>query len=243
MFDYRRVGCDAYRELLSARLDGEATPSETAVAETHVAICQRCRQWYEKAVTVTRMARFQTAAAGPDVVDAVLPAAPGAGRARLASGLRMVLGVLGTAQLALGAYQAVTLIAADQGAGHADAVISGATAGHLWHESAAWNLAVGAAFIWVAARRTRPGGILPILTVFVAGLAVLSVADIVAGRVGVTRLATHSFMVAGYLIVLALSRPQLSVDRPPGGRMVDDGGVARMSSISERAEGRLQDAA
>ncbi len=242
MFDYRRVGCDAYRELLSARLDGEATPSETAVAETHVATCRACRQWYETAATVTRMVRVQAVTAGPDVVDAVLPAAPGAGRARLAFGLRVVLGVLGAAQLMLGGYQAVMVVAGD-GGGHADTMISGATMGHLWHESAAWNIAVGAAFLWVAARRTRPAGIVPILTVFVAMLVVLSAADVIAGRVGAARLATHSFMIAGYLVLLALSRPSLSVDRPPGGRASSDDGVARLRAFAQQREGGLRDAA
>lgn len=242
MLDYRRVGCDAIRELLSARLDGEATPSETAVAETHVATCLGCRQWYERAATVTRQVRFGAATVGPDVVDAVLPEAPGAGRARLASVLRLFLGLVGTAQLVLGAHQAVTFAIADY-EGHPGAVISGATMGHLWHESAAWNLAVGAGFLWVAARRARPSGIVPLLTVFVAGLAVLSVGDLVAGRVGVSRLATHAFMIVGYLLVLALSRPYLSMERPPGRKAIGSGDAPELKSIWHRAGRRLRDAA
>ena len=46
-----------------------------------------------------------------------------------------------------------------------------ATPGHLWHESAAWNVAVGAAFLFIALRRNRPSGLVPMLTAFVGMLA------------------------------------------------------------------------
>jgi hypothetical protein len=87
---------------------------------------------------------------------------------------------------------------------------------HLVDESAAWNLAVGAAYLFIAWRRSRPTAVLPVLTAFVAVLAVISAGDVASGAVGVARLATHAPLLAGYLIVLLMTRPGLAFDRPPG---------------------------
>ena len=43
----------------------------------------------------------------------------------------------------------------------------------------------------------------------------LSVNDLVTGRVEPARLVSHGFLLAGYLIVVALSRPRLRPDGPP----------------------------
>lgn len=220
--DYGDVGCERYREALSARLDGEAEPVAAAEVDTHLAGCPDCRRWFDDAAAVTRLARTGPAAAGVDVTDAVLPAAPGRWRGRLAVALRVALGALGTAQLVLGLLQLTALRPGQETHVHGSTV-DGATPGHLWHESAAWNVAVGAAFLWVAARRGRPVGIVPILTVFLAVLTLLSAADVMAGRVEATRLATHGFVLTGYLIVLALCRAPLDLF-PSGGRARDRAG-------------------
>ncbi|RLP89329.1 hypothetical protein EAD98_25360, partial [Micromonospora sp. CV4] len=84
---------------------------------------------------------------------------------------------------------------------------------HLWHESAAWNVAVGAGFLFVAIRRSPPAGLLPMLSAFVGTLLLLSVNDLATGSVGGARLVSHGFLVVGYLITVLLSRPGLR----PGG--------------------------
>lgn len=213
--DYGNVGCERYRETLSARLDGEDEPVGGAELDVHLAACASCRQWYEDAAAVNRLARTAPVTAGVDVTDAVLAAAPGPWRGRLAVALRLALGTLGVAQLVLALFQISTLEGGQDASMHGTAV-DGATPGHLWHESVAWNVAVGAAFLWVAARRGRPPGVVPILTAFIATLVILSGADVLAGRVESLRLASHGFVLVGYLIVLALSRPAL--DLPPPGR-------------------------
>jgi predicted anti-sigma-YlaC factor YlaD len=208
------VGCDSYREALSARLDGEEAPDERAALDAHLAECPACRRWLDDAALVTRRVRTGPAVAGVDVTGAVLPAAPGPGRRRLATALRVALGALGVAQLVLGLLQVTVLRSSVPSYLHGTSV-DGATPGHLWHESAAWNVAIGGAFLWVAARRGRPVGIVPILTVFIAALAMLSAADVVAGRVEPARLASHGILLVGYLVVLALSRAPLDLT-PPG---------------------------
>jgi predicted anti-sigma-YlaC factor YlaD len=213
-YDYANVGCERYREALSARLDGEDEPVGGAELDAHLAGCPACRQWLEDAATVNRLARTAPAVAGVDVTEAVLPAMPGRWRGRLAVVLRLALGLLGGAQLLLGLLQITSLEGGEADATHGTAM-DGATPGHLWHESAAWNVAVGAAFLWIAARRGRPLGVIPILTAFIGVLVLLSGADVLAGRVEPLRLASHGFVLVGYLIVLALSRPVLDLT-PPG---------------------------
>jgi predicted anti-sigma-YlaC factor YlaD len=212
--DYEDVGCEEYREALSARLDGEDDPDERTAVDAHLSGCAQCRAWLDAAAMVTRLARTGPVTVGPDLTEVALLAAPGPGRARLAAALRVALGLLGALQLFLGLVQVATQESLGWH-GHDGSPLSGATPNHLWHESAAWNVAVGAGFLWVALRRVRPAGIVPILTAFVAVLTMLSADDVTAGRVEGIRLASHGFVFAGYLIVLALTRPSFSLGEPP----------------------------
>jgi predicted anti-sigma-YlaC factor YlaD len=208
------VNCHTCREALSARLDGEDRPSERAAVDTHLASCADCRDWYAQAEAVGRLLRTALPAPpSPGVAEDVLAALPGPGRARSAGILRWVLGGLGVAQFLLGVVQIASLA----GSTHVH-VGQVASAGHLWHESAAWNLAVGAGFGWVAARRARPAGIVPVLTVFVATLLLLSAGDVTAGRVAAVWLLSHGVLLAGYVIVVLLGRPGFDFGDPPAGR-------------------------
>ncbi|ASW54835.1 zf-HC2 domain-containing protein [Plantactinospora sp. KBS50] len=236
------MGCEQWWGILSAQLDGEATAAEQAGAEAHLAGCAGCRDWLDRAAAITRRARLTSVAPAPGLADrvlAALPAAEPAARdrsarvrsardrfARLRSArdrsdrlrstrlcervvltLRGLLGLLGVLQLVLGLVQAGT----PTGGQHTGTL----TPGHLWHESAAWNVAVGAGFLFVAVRRTPPAGLVPMLTAFVGTLALLSANDLITGRVGVARLVSHGFLLAGYAVVVALSRPRLHPDGPP----------------------------
>lgn len=207
------MGCDDYREALSAQLDAEDQPGGPVDVDAHLAGCAECRRWLDDAAAVNRLVRTGSPLTGVDVTGAVLPAAPGRWRGRLVLALRVVLGGLGLAQLVLGLVQVTTMRTARSSDLHGT-TIDGAAPGHLWHESAAWNIAVGAAFLWVATRRGRPVGIVPILTAFIAALVLLSAADVLAGDVAAARLTSHGFVLVGYLVVLALSRTQLDFAGP-----------------------------
>jgi predicted anti-sigma-YlaC factor YlaD len=216
MSDYQYMRCEQWREILSAQLDGEETPAERAAAEGHLDSCGDCRRWLDAAAAVTRRTRTQLVASLPDLTDAILAAAPPPRRSRwrptetlrlrLVAGLRATLGLLGAVQLVLGLAQVGQGTIVD----HAHA-----TGQHLWHESAAWNVAVGAGFLFVALRRTPPTGLLPLLSAFVAMLVLLSVNDLVTSQVAVQRLVSHGFLVGGYLITVLLSRPGLRPGGPP----------------------------
>ncbi|MFG2040897.1 zf-HC2 domain-containing protein [Dactylosporangium sp. NPDC048998] len=230
--------CERYREALSARLDGEDEPIEPALVDAHLAGCAACREWERQAVAVTRLVRLQPMPAAPPSVESLLagfrsaqadgpqPADRPAGKAERVAGttaagaaralprrrlvlvLRVLLGAFGAAQFVLGITQAATAATANHLHG----------SGHVFHESAAWNVAIGAGFAWIATRRATPAGALPMLTAFVALLALLSASDLMAGTVETTRLVSHAFVLAGYAIVVALSRPALDPGRPPAGR-------------------------
>jgi predicted anti-sigma-YlaC factor YlaD len=208
------MGCEQIREVLSAGLDGEAEPAEEAVAEAHLRGCAGCRRWLDDAAAVTRLARVGVALPARGVPETVLDAAPGGGRRRLVTLLRVLLGLLGGVQILVAVAQVTLPVMAGMDmTGHAE----GATLDHLIHETAAWNLAVGAAFVFIAARRTRPAGVLPILTAFVVALTLLSLDDMLSGAVSWSRLASHTLLLAGYAILVALSRPAMRLDSPPSG--------------------------
>jgi predicted anti-sigma-YlaC factor YlaD len=122
--------------------------------------------------------------------------------------LRAALAALGAGQILL----AVAELAGPMGG-------DGNPVAHMTHEFAAWNAALGAAFVFVAWRRTRPAALLPMLTAFVAVLVVMSVDDIAHGLVGGGRLASHVLIVVGYAIVVALCRPSLAFGDPPRRRV------------------------
>jgi predicted anti-sigma-YlaC factor YlaD len=215
------MGCEQWREVLSAQLDGEETPAERTAVEAHLAGCGDCRAWFDRAAAVTRRVRLSATVPGGDLTDAVLDALPEVPprrraravlslRARAALSLRAALGLIGALQLVLG----LTQIGRGVAGPHVHPAVEGLAAGHLWHESAAWNVAVGAGFLFVAARRTPPTGLVPMLSAFVGTLVLLSVNDLATGRVDTTRLVSHGFLLAGYVIVVALSRPGLRPDGP-----------------------------
>jgi predicted anti-sigma-YlaC factor YlaD len=216
--DYHRMKCERFREALSARLDGEEDPTERPGLDAHLAGCAACQRWAAEAAAVTRMIRVASLTAVADTepdLEALHPAEParsGRARTRLAGALRVSLGLLGAAQFVLGMAQ----VAGVQATMHAPAARDAALGtGHLSHEAAAWNVAVGAGFMVIALRRARPAGALPMLTAFLGFLGLLSIQDFAAGRVDGGRLLSHGFVLAGYLVTLALSRPRLDPGEPP----------------------------
>ena len=85
-------------------------------------------------------------------------------------------------------------------------------------------MAVGAGYLFIALRRNRPTGLVPMLSAFVGMLLVLSVNDLTADRVDGTRLVSHGFVIIGYLLVVALSRVTANPVRPPGARAAGGSG-------------------
>jgi predicted anti-sigma-YlaC factor YlaD len=194
------MGCAVCREELSAELDGEGDPARRPAVREHLRSCPACTAWREQAAVVTRLTRTAPAQAGPDLVARVLPAAPGPFRRQV--GLRAALAAIGVVQILLGVAALVGLV----GHGSGTVMLGGADMAHLGHETAAWNLALGAAFV-AGARWTRHlAGLLPVLGVFIVVLAVLSGLDLAAGRVEPDRVAGHAVLLVGFALSVAVAR-------------------------------------
>ncbi len=170
--------------------------------DDHLASCPDCARWLERATQVTRSARIGSADL-PDLSDRILAdvVLPARRVLRRRMWLRAALLVLGVAQLAI-ALPSVF-----------GGTIDMAMSTHAAHEAAAWNLALGAAFVATAFTPRRAAGVLPLLTVFVGALALLSVRDLVDGAVAVGRLATHLGTVVGLVLIFALNRAEWAL--PP----------------------------
>jgi predicted anti-sigma-YlaC factor YlaD len=246
------MACERWRELLSAQLDGEDDPAGRPLVDQHLAGCADCREWLDLAAKVNRLTRTRPVTPAPDLTEAIMaampptaspreaptspreaptrkaPASPRRSPTRLGrwparlrrspAGLYLALAVVGAVQLILG----LTQVGGGAAGGHVHTGLD-ATPGHLWHESAAWNVAVGAGYLFIALRRSRPTGLVPMLTAFVGMLLLLSVNDLSAGRVDGARLVSHGFVLAGYLLVVTLARLNPGPAEPPGARESPDG--------------------
>ena len=205
------MNCTQCREAVSALLDGEESETERSALDTHLATCAACRRFADDAAHVTRLARTAVATPQPNLVEAVLAAAPRFRRPRLAIVLRVLLGLVGLvqAEVALAGMLGPHTSAPDaQGV-----VLHGASLVHFAHESAAWNLALGVGFLWVAWRSSRPSEMIPMLSTFVAVLTVVVVMDKMAGGVDTARLLGHGLVALGLLLMIVLGR----LPKPAGG--------------------------
>jgi predicted anti-sigma-YlaC factor YlaD len=200
------MGCEDCREAISAGLDGEELPGESAAVGAHLEGCEECRDFAERAARVTRLARTRVAEPAPDLVAAVAAAAPPQHRRGGAGLVRTALGVVGVAQFALAVSELISADGPDAGGHHGVVELAGASAAHLANESSAWNVALAVGFLWAALGSSRVAGLLPVIAAFVGVLAVLSVLDAVAGRVEADRLFSHGLVVLGFVLLLALQR-------------------------------------
>jgi predicted anti-sigma-YlaC factor YlaD len=193
--------CAPFREALSARLDGEPLGMSAADLDRHLDGCPGCTAWGEAAGAVTRRARLAPAPPVPDLTAAVLGALPrelpgtaAAARARLlVSALRLALLAVAVAQAGL-AWPALATGTAAMSAPL-----------HVAHETGAWNLAVAAAFVAVAAAPRLAAGALPFLATFTVLLAVTTVRDLQAGHVHADRAAAHLLLLAGVVLIAVVA--------------------------------------
>jgi predicted anti-sigma-YlaC factor YlaD len=192
---------DDYRDAISARLDGESLGMPAARLDDHLARCTDCRDWARAAEQATRRARLASVPPVPDLTTAVLAALPqelpGAAAAARASlvhtALRLALLAVGVAQAGL-AWPVLV-----EGTGAMSAPV------HMAHETGAWNLAVAAAFLAVAAAPRLAAGALPFLGTFAALLVPVTLADLGAGHVHADRAVAHALLVLGVVLVAVVA--------------------------------------
>jgi len=190
-----------------ARRRGAA--GEAEALDAHLSGCAGCRRYGDRAAHVTRLTRTRAVESVPDLVATVVAAAPpprrwiGVGPLGVGA-LRLGIGAVGIGQCVLAISGIV-----DAGAAQGAVELAGASAAHMSHESAAWNLALAVGFLWVAAGTSRRvSGLVALVGAFVGMLTVLSVLDLVDGRVDPVRLATHLLVVVGFVLLLVLHRSE-----------------------------------
>jgi predicted anti-sigma-YlaC factor YlaD len=169
----------------------------------HLATCLDCARWAESAAQVTRLARLGVAEV-PDLAEHIVQSAalPARRVLRRRMLLRLLLLVVALIQLAI----AIPALTGDS--------IGMAMSAHAAHEAAAWNLAIGAAFLAAVVTPRRAAGLIPLLATFIVVLGVLSVRDLADGAVTYGRVSTHLAAVAGLLLLFAIDRAERAL--PPG---------------------------
>lgn len=190
------MDCERCRTAVSARLDGEPEDAPTAATDAHLEQCASCRAWQAEASALTRRLRVRPAATTPDLVSVVMSAAPDPAPPRRRRVLRTALGAVAAAQLGLGLAQGLLPALHGHGIAH----------GHLFNESTAWNLALGVGMLWASWRDRTAGGVLPVLSAFVAALAGFSVHDLIVGAATVERVASHALLLVGLGLLFAVHR-------------------------------------
>lgn len=187
---------------MSARLDGEPLGMSATGLEHHLVSCPDCARWSEAAERVTRSLRLDVRPV-PDLSHEITAtvALPVQRVLRRRLVLRSLLLVTGAAQIAIG----VPALVGDS--------LGMTMTMHAAHETAAWNIAIGAAFLAAAVLPRRAAGLIPLLGSFLLVLGVLSVHDIASGAVSAGRLATHLAALIGLVLLVAIDRAERAL--PP----------------------------
>ncbi|WP_232241252.1 DUF1775 domain-containing protein [Kutzneria sp. 744] len=200
------VDCGIAREALSAAMDGEAVPGVAMTdVDRHVQGCRACASWQDLAARINRLTVLSPAGEERDLTEAVLPlldedltaqaafSEPEPARFSLPYALIRIGLVL--AAFAQAAVSVVELLGRD------DPMMM---AGHMDHETSAFNFALGVVLAVVAVDPKRAKAQLPLLGSVVTVLVLVSTFDLGAHAVGWSRLLTHIPLAIGLILVALL---------------------------------------
>ena len=164
--------CDAIREALSARIDGEAPGLDDDAIDGHLRTCKACAMWSEELVTLHGMVRVREAEQVPDLTAAILGSAPGPVPIRRSPLVEPV----STARWGLFVVALTQLLLA------APALLLGEGAGatvHVARELGSFDVALAVGLLVAAWQPARAWGLFPLvgaLALIMSGTAVLDVA-------------------------------------------------------------------
>jgi predicted anti-sigma-YlaC factor YlaD len=188
------LGCESYREAISARIDGEDGGVAEDELARHLAECTACRTFETAALAATRRARLRSAEPVPDLTGPILATITASRRlAPAPSVVRLTLALVAAAQ----AVAAIPALVGND---------SGATL-HIAHEQGAWALALAAALGFAAWRPARAAALVPFLAVFVVTMAGLTLGDVAGGRVAPTAELPHVMAALGLVLLWLETHP------------------------------------
>jgi predicted anti-sigma-YlaC factor YlaD len=207
-FDYLSMDCSQWREVHSARLDGEATALEAASLDAHLDQCEPCRTATGHVEHQHRATRVVAAEVVPDLSSSIAAAARATridrGLHRMA--LRAALGVV-AALLVLAVAPELLLLTRETG----DGIY------HLRHLGG-WDLAYGVALGFVALQPWRARGLLPMAVLIGVVMAGTTISDLAtAASPGMSQV-QHLLEFAGLLCLWRLARIERLGWDPVGSR-------------------------
>jgi predicted anti-sigma-YlaC factor YlaD len=169
--------CDAARLAISDSIDGGAPIGENVLH--HLTHCAACRSWQEAAHRLRRATMHPVAASAPPQIP--VPRLPE--RFAFHRWIRFAL-----------AWAALLLIV-----GHVVAMFSTGTGSsiHLERHQAAFDVALGLAFLFVAWRPDRAYGMVPFAAAFTFALSVSALIDLINGASTLVRESQHLIELAG----------------------------------------------
>jgi predicted anti-sigma-YlaC factor YlaD len=206
--------CDRAREAISARIDGEDPGVPDGALDAHLAGCEACRGWQQRAHVLTRRARLGGPFLDHDLAGQVLAAAPPA-RRRLRLALRAALLVAALAQLAITVPLLILGHNPDAGT-------------HAAHELGSFDLALAIAFAVGAVRPALSAGLAWTCAIAAGGLASTAIADLIGGQAIGADEAQHLIAVGGALLLIWQART--------AGTRVADAGTAGATDWPEAAD-------
>jgi predicted anti-sigma-YlaC factor YlaD len=195
------VICEDVREALSAELDGEASPAESAsraVLDAHLADCPACVAWADAAHAITRRVRLGAAQDVPDLIAAVLATWNSPTRTRRPPWWRR--GVTARVTLAVLAIAQFVVTFPQLWLGH-----DNDTATHPAHELGSLGAAFAVGLAAAAVRPARARALVPIVGAGGLALVATAIADLISRRTVISDELPHLIVVAGWLVLLGLA--------------------------------------
>jgi predicted anti-sigma-YlaC factor YlaD len=180
------MDCASWRELVSARLDGETSLFDNAALDEHLAGCPGCTFFSAQATRLHRLARLRPAEPVPDLTSAILRQAvtPAPKRWTARAGARLALAWMAVVQLTF-AIPAL-LLGADSGA-----------SAHVARHVGAFDGAIAVGLLVAALQPRRARALLP-LAIALASFVILGAAlDVTSGAASLVSESQHLVDVLG----------------------------------------------
>lgn len=192
------MGCETWREALSARLDGEQSDVATETLNAHLEGCVECAAYALRLDRLHRATRVAPAVTVPDLTEGILAAAAAAGpgpRVNLTLVLRWVLVVVAAIEIGLASPEILG----------------------RWHtggELGTWAVASAVGFLSVAHRPKRAGAVLPMLVCATIFTVFVSVRDLAEGATNLGQEWSHLLLVLGAAVLTCLWVRERETEEP-----------------------------
>ncbi|HEV8296890.1 MAG TPA: zf-HC2 domain-containing protein [Acidimicrobiales bacterium] len=181
------MDCTQWRELLSARLDGEVTDLETLAVDQHLTGCAACRQFDQHLARLARETRLRPAEPVPDLTGEILRAVVPRQRSFRESA-RWLLAWVAGCQLVL-AVPALVL-GDDRGASM-----------HVARHIGSFDIAIATALLAAAWKPVRAAALLPLAGALTSCLLASTILDLADGSTTAPLEAHHLIDLVGFALL------------------------------------------